>query len=69
MRTHAFIPEDTTTTTLHVQKSRVTYVDGIPVLKSNMYGINEGEPSVYHEMEEKKKVRKRRWVMVRFCLI
>lgn len=43
-----------------LQKSRIVYVDGIPVLKNNMYDINQGEPSVYQEMDQKKKQRKRK---------
>lgn len=54
-------------TPCNVQKSRITYVDGIPVLKSNMYDLNQGEPSVYHEVEEKKKARKRRWMVCHQC--
>eukprot|EP00983_Pelagomonas_calceolata_P131229 1161755-Pelagomonas_calceolata.AAC.16 len=44
------------------QKSRITYVDGIPVLRNNMYDLNQGEPSVFQEVAEKKKQRKRKWV-------
>eukprot|EP00967_Tisochrysis_lutea_P100835 scaffold150788_cov20-Tisochrysis_lutea.AAC.1 len=43
-------------------KSRITYVDGIPVLRNNMYDLNQGEPSVFQEVAEKKKQRKRKWV-------
>ncbi len=28
-------------------KQRVVYVDGIPVLKSNLYDLQQGEPSVF----------------------
>lgn len=47
---------------LWLQKSRITYVDGIPVLRNNMYDINQGEPSVFQEVAEKKKQRKRKCV-------